>query len=72
MAAKVGQMTKEELKEMIEMIIEQKLAAFLGDPDEGFALKKVVRARLLRQQQAVAKGERGEALEDVVRRIELG
>ena len=31
----VGQMTKDELREMIETIIEQKLLELLGDPDEG-------------------------------------
>jgi hypothetical protein len=35
MATKVSEMTTTELKEMIEMIIEQKLIELLGDPDEG-------------------------------------
>jgi hypothetical protein len=64
-------MTTSELREMIETIIEQKLLELLGDPDEGLPIRKSVRDRLLRQKQAVAVGERGEPLEDVVRRLGL-
>ena len=71
MATTVAQMTKSELKEMIETLIEQKLLELLGDPDEGLAIRKSVRDRLLRQKQAVAGGERGEPFEDVVQRLGL-
>ncbi|MBI2910398.1 MAG: hypothetical protein HYX92_22360 [Chloroflexi bacterium] len=69
MATTVARMTKSELEEMIETVIEQKLAELLGDPDEGLPIKKSVRDRLLRQKQAVAAGERGEAFDEVVRRL---
>ena len=71
MAAKVAQMTKSELQEMIETTVEQKLLELLGDPDEGLHLKKMVRDRLLRQKQAVGAGERGKPFKDVVRRLGL-
>jgi hypothetical protein len=71
MATKVAQMTKNELREMIEATIEQKLVELLGDPDEGLPLRKLVRNRLLRQKQAVATGERGEPFENVVWRLGL-
>jgi hypothetical protein len=71
MAATVAQMTKGELREMIEAIIEQKLLELLGDPDEGLPIRKLMRDRLLRQKQAVAEGEQGEPFEDVVRRLGL-
>ncbi len=67
--AKVAQMTKDELREMIEITVEQKLLELLGDPDEGLPIRKAVRDRLLRQKQAVASGERGEPFEDVIRRL---
>ena len=67
----VAQMTKEELREMIEAIIEEKLLELLGDPDEGSPIRKTIRQRLLRQKEAVAKGERGEPLEEVIRRLGL-
>ena len=71
MAAKVVQMTKSELQEMIETTIEQKLLELLGDPDEGLHLRKKVRDRLLRQKKAVGAGERGKPFKDVVRRLGL-
>ncbi len=71
MAKTVAQMTKEELRELIETSIEQKLLEILGDPDEGLEIRKSVRDRLLRQKKAVAAGERGEPFEDVVRRLGL-
>ena len=70
MTTTVAEMTKTELKEMVELIIEQKLLEFLGDPDEGMTLRKSVRDRLLRQKQAVRAGDRGEPFEDVVQRLE--
>jgi len=57
MAITVGDMTKDELKELIETLIEQKLLELLGDPEEGLPIRKAVRDRLLRQKKAVAAGE---------------
>ena len=71
MATKVAQMTKDELREMIETTVEQKLVELLGDPDEGLPMRKLIRDRLLRQKKAVATGERGEPFENVIRRIGL-
>jgi hypothetical protein len=69
--ATVAQMTKDELREMIETIIEQKLLELVGDPDEGLPLRKTIRNRLLLQKEAVARGERGEPFEEVVQRLGL-
>jgi len=71
MATTVAQMTKDELVEVIETVVEQKLLELLGDPDEGLPIRKSVRERLLRQKRAVAAGERGEPFADVVRRLGL-
>jgi len=67
----VAQMTKDELQEMIETVVEQKLLELLGDPDEDLPLRKAIRERLLRQKRAVASGERGQRFEDVIRRLGL-
>jgi hypothetical protein len=69
MSVTVAQMSKDELKDIIAMTVEQKLLELLGDPDEGLEIRKSVRERLLRQKKAVAAGERGEPFEDVVRRL---
>lgn len=71
MAATVAKMTKSELKEIIESTVEKKLLQLLGDPDEGRALKKTLRDRLLRQRRAVAGGERGESLTAITKRLGL-
>jgi hypothetical protein len=71
MSATVAQMSKDELREMMESLIEQKMLELLGDPDEGLEIRASLRARLLRQQQAVVAGERGEALDEVVWRLGL-
>jgi hypothetical protein len=71
MAATVAHMTKSELRQMIETIIEQKLLELLGDPDAGLPIRKSVHDRLVRQKQAVVKGQRGEPLEDVLQRLGL-
>jgi len=62
----VAEMSKDELREMIESLIEQKLLEILGDPDEGLEVRKPVRERLLRQKEAVAAGDRGQPFEEVV------
>ena len=69
MAKIVAEMTADELKQLVGLAVEQKLIELLGDPDEGLVLRESVRKRLLRQKRAVAKGERGELLEDVVGRL---
>ena len=72
MAITVAQMTKEELSELIESLIENKLLEIIGDPDEGFEIRDEVRKRLLRQKEAVISGERGELFEDVINELGLG
>ncbi|MFL6194697.1 MAG: hypothetical protein ACJ75H_11040 [Thermoanaerobaculia bacterium] len=64
-------MTTEELKEMLDELIEAKLAEVLGDPDHGLELQETLRNRLEHQRAAVARGERGESFEDVARRLGL-
>lgn len=67
----IAQMTKEELEQLIENAVERKLLELLGDPDSGLPLRKDFRQRLIRQQQAVAAGERGEPFDELVGRLGL-
>jgi len=71
MGKSVAEMTAEELHELVGSAVEQKIVELFGDPDAGLELRANVRQRLLRQKRAVAKGERGEALETVARRLKL-
>jgi hypothetical protein len=72
MAKTVADMTATELRALVSSVVEEKLLELLGDPDEGLVLRESLRKRLLRQKRAVAKDERGEALETAVRRLKLG
>ncbi len=67
----LAQMTKEELEDIIESAVEHKLLELIGDPDEGLVVKKQIRNRLLRQKQAVIRGERGKPLEEVIKELGL-
>ncbi len=71
MAKTVAEMTAKELREVVGTAVEQKLLEFLGDPDATLVLRENVRKRLVRQKRAVARGERGESLENAVRRLKL-
>jgi hypothetical protein len=71
MAKTVAGMTAEELRELVESAVEEKIVELFGDPDAGLALRERVRRQLVRQRRAVAKGERGESLETVVRCLNL-
>ena len=71
MATRAARRITEEWKEMVGAIVEQKLIELFGDPDEGFVISKALHDRLLRQKRAVAKGGRGERLEEVVTRLGL-
>lgn len=67
----IAQMTKKEFAQILSTVVEQKLVELYGDPDEGLAIKVHLRKRLIRQKKAVAKGERGIALADVVKQLGL-
>ena len=76
MTETVGEMSKEEFKRLIgaavEVAVEQKLIEILGDPDEGLEIREAIRDRLVRQRRAVAEGEQGLPLEEVVQSLGLG
>ena len=71
MAETVAEMTRDELKQMIADVIEEKLQAILDEQDDDGELLEAMRARLQRQKEAVARGEYGRSLEDVVRELAL-
>ena len=71
----VAQMTKEELREIIESVvestIEQKLLEILGDPDDDSEIQQSLRDRLLSQKRAVEIGERGQPFEEAIQQLGL-
>ena len=67
----VAQMSQAEFRELLEAVVEdsveRKLLEMLGDPDEGSEITQAVRERLLRQKQAVSRGEYGRSLDEIAR-----
>ena len=69
MGKTLADMSADELRTLVSSVVEEKLIELLGDPDVGLELRDDVRERLLRQQQSVADGDRGEPLEEVAGQI---
>lgn len=67
----VSQMTREELQQMIEVSVENKLLELFGDPDEGLVIRESIRRRLLKNKAAVERGELGQPLDEVVKELGL-
>lgn len=70
MNTKVSEMTVDEVRDMIGAVVEEKLRGLLDDEDD-LELSDELTERLLHQNGEVEKGERGEAMEDVVARLGL-
>lgn len=68
MSKTVGDMTKDELRQMLDTVVEEKLMDLLGDPDEGLELREELQQRLLKQMEKTAAGERGISLEEAKRK----
>jgi hypothetical protein len=64
-------MTKEELRELIEEIVEQKMLELIGDPDEGLPIREDLIKRLKRQKEQVSSGKRGKPLDEVMKEFGL-
>ncbi len=71
MVVKVARITEKELQKMIGVAVEEKLLELIGDPDQGLELRKTLKNRLLRQKKSAALGQRGEKLEEVVKRMKI-
>ncbi len=72
----IGQMTPEELRDLIEEAVEnsleRKLMELFGDPDEGLVLREEFKERLLQQREAFLRGEeKGKPLGEVLKEIGL-
>lgn len=66
--ATVAEMTPAELRAMIEEVVHDQLSDLIADPDEGFELRPEFVERLRREQAAIAAGDRGVSLAEVLAR----
>jgi hypothetical protein len=67
MSGSIAKLSFKDLKKVGEEVVEKKLLELFGDPDQGRVMRTSVRRRLAKQLQAVAAGERGRPLEQVIR-----
>ncbi|BCB95568.1 hypothetical protein JZK55_04900 [Dissulfurispira thermophila] len=71
MGTTITQMSKEELKELIGSVVEQKMLELIGDPDEGLSIREDLLERLKRQKEQVARGRRSKSLDSIVKELGL-
>jgi len=71
MSSTVAEMTRDELREIIESSIERKLNEFFSDPDAGLEINESLRKQLLRQEKDFEQGHRGKAFTDVIANLDL-
>lgn len=71
MAELTIQMTKDELRRLIDEALDEKLIELFGDPDEGLEINADLKQRLLRQKEATSRGERGKLLSEVIKELGL-
>lgn len=65
MTTMVAEMSVADLRELIDELLDEKLAEILGDPDEGLTIRPEVREQLLRQMGRVRRGNYGVPLSEI-------
>jgi len=71
MSSTVAEMSRDELREIIESSIERKLTEFFSDPDAGLEINESLREQLLRQEEDFEHGHRGKAFTDAIAHLDL-
>jgi signal recognition particle GTPase len=68
---KVKELTVEELKNLVEEAVEEKLEEMIGDPDLGLELREEIKERLRKSAAARQAGEKDIPVDEVARRAGL-
>jgi hypothetical protein len=71
MSVKVAELTVDELTQVVQEAVEQKLIEILGDPDEGLELREEIKARLRRSLEAEQSGVEGIPAQEVAAQLDL-
>ena len=71
MSAKVADLTVDELIQLIQEAVEQKLIEMLGDPDEELELREGIRARLRSSLEAEQSGVQPIPAQEIAARLGL-
>jgi len=68
---KVKELTVEQLKDLVQEAIEEKLQELIGDPDAGLEIREEIKERLRNSLAARQRGEKGIPIDEVARRAGL-
>ena len=68
---KIRDLTTEQLKTLIQEVVEEKLQEMLDDPDQGLELREEVKQRLRESLDAAERGEESIPVEQVARETAL-
>jgi hypothetical protein len=71
MDTEVLQISVGDLRRIVDEMVEEKLAVLFKDPEDDLEFTDELKEILARQTERIKNGDRGEALEDVVRRLGL-
>ena len=71
MSVKVAELTVDELTQLVQEAVEQKLIEMLGGPDEGLELREDIRARLRSSLEAEQGGVKPSSAQDVAAQLDL-
>ena len=71
MSVKVAQMTVEDLRQVVNEMVEEKLAVLFKDSEDDLEFTDELKEILARQSERIKQGDRGESLADVVARLGL-
>ena len=71
MSVKVAELTVDELTQLVQEAVEQKLIEMLGDPDEGLELREGIRARLRGSLEAEQSGVQPIPAQEIAAQLDL-
>ena len=71
MNTEVLQISVNDLRRMVDEMVGEKLAVLFKDPEDDWEFTDELKEILARQSERIKRGDRGEALEDVVARLGL-
>ena len=71
MNTEVLQISVDDLRRMVDEMVEEKLAVLFKDAEDNLEFTDELKEIFARQDERIKRGDRGEALEDVVARLGL-
>lgn len=71
MNSTVIEVTTDDLRNLVDDLVEEKLLSFFGDPEADMEIRDELKTRLLRQRREMQKGENGHSFIDAMEKLGL-